>query len=64
MNESQRIKIDAVKSVRPRDFARKTLVAKINENDMDRFCENAVRTVQKGTLIDIHSKMQLEEYER
>ncbi len=62
--EKRRMQIEATRSVRPKDFQRKTLVAKINQDDHDRFCESAASVVKTGTFTDIHTKMQLEDFER
>lgn len=60
----ERIQLDSTKSLRPKEFHRKTLLGSLQQNDSDRFFENTLQTLQSGTFSDIHLKCQLEDFER
>jgi hypothetical protein len=59
-----RPQIDCMKSLRPKDYTRKTILASLHQDDETRFHENAVRTLKTGTFNDIHLKCQLDKFER
>lgn len=61
---SREVNLDHLRSMRPKEFNRTKHLATVIQDDHDRFLASAITTMKKGTLIDIHAKCQLNEYER
>ena len=65
MNETKRtIKLECTRSLRPKEYHRETIIGTIQKNENERFLEAAVSTLKKGTFTDIHTRCQLQHYER
>lgn len=60
----ERIRLEVTRSLRPKEYTRKTLIGSLHQHDSERFYHNALSTLKNGTFSDIHLKCQLEDYER
>lgn len=61
---SDTLKLAATRSLRPKDFQRKTHLDELHRPDEERFLEKAVGTMKTGNLKHIHVHCQLNPYER
>jgi hypothetical protein len=64
MEQTRRIALDVTRSLRPKDFSRTKHEHQLRQNDEERFIHHALPTLKTGTVKDIHSRMQTQEYER
>lgn len=61
---TENFKVASTRSLRPKDFKRKTLKEQLDEADDERFYENALGTLKTGNMKEISVHCGLNKFER